>query len=64
MKKCYIKELINFGTDSRGNTNNCTLYPFENLIFCGNVGIYAKVKKTGRGNKKTFLINKNQLCFI
>lgn len=59
MKKqyCHVMELMNYGVDSRGNTR--TLYPMENLIYCGDFGVYARVKKDGRGNFTEFLINKS-----
>ena len=60
---CYVKDVLNYGADSKGNTGNCTLYPFEELVFCGWCGVYAKVKKTGKGNYKQFLVNKKELCF-
>ena len=54
--KCYVKDIMNFGY---GNT----LYPFETLICCGAFGAYIKVKKSGKGNRKTFLIRKNKVYF-
>lgn len=53
---CYVKDIMNFGYGK-------TLYPFENLVCCGELGSYVKVKKAGRGNKTIFLIRKSKIYY-
>lgn len=55
-EKCYVKDIKNYGY-------NKTLYPFESLIYCGEFGDYCKVKKSGRGNRKLFLVRKSEVYF-
>ena len=52
---CYIKEVLNFGVNSRGKP--LTIFPFEKLVICRTFNNYTVVKKTGRGNKREMMIN-------